>query len=384
MLLLLYLSIKRKIKTDLITTLLLIACLTSALFCISVLLGYAQNTYLSERGINYSSTVTVDSDMSLDNAEIIADVEKINKQCGNKIANALYIAGSDDNVIVIGWYGNKISNWFPTTSSRFFTSEETAGCENVVYMPYVEHTYADDGSVSQQLIRRIGETVILDGEEYKIIETGWITADTFISSISSRSSQQLFSEQSKRDAKIRIIPYSTFMKKYRPSLILLHFQDMSYEELTQCCEMITKDSSLGPAYPPDTDSGQMLRSEKAQELIIALFLTSLAGITIIQLMNQWLRNNRKQYMIYMICGLSELQTLALTAAEWFAVFTVGVCLAELLHLSLLKPFSYLGAGHMPALSDILITAVLLYGLSTLIMAKQIKNLMRSASREEIS
>lgn len=372
MLLLLYLSIKRKIKTDLITTLLLIACLTSALFCISVLLGYAQNTYLSERGINYSSTVTVDSDMSLDNAEIIADVEKINKQCGNKIANALYIAGSDDNVIVIGWYGNKISNWFPTTSSRFFTSEETAGCENVVYMPYVEHTYADDGSVSQQLIRRIGETVILDGEKYKIIETGWITADTFISSISSRSSQQLFSEQSKRDAKIRIIPYSTFMKKYRPSLILLHFQDMSYEELTQCCEMITKDSSLGPAYPPDTDSGQMLRSEKAQELIIALFLTSLAGITIIQLMNQWLRNNRKQYMIYMICGLSELQTLALTAAEWFAVFTVGVCLAELLHLSLLKPFSYLGAGHMPALSDILITAALLYGLSTLIIAKQTK------------
>lgn len=381
MLSLLFSNLRRKIKTDTATTLLLIIGLVTSLFCISVLLGYAQTEYKNSRGISYRSTITIDPSNELNKQDLISRINKIEQKYSNEIINVLYISRLADGTVLIGWDGNEIIRWFPQASERFFTHDEISNCQNVVYMPLYEYYYDDEGNIRRNAEPILGTFTTIDSEKYKIIGTGWYQKHNIADSISSQSSQSIFQDHEQIDLKIRIIPYTTYNTKYRPEIVLIQFADESYSELTKYCNEINKEK-VGTAFVPDHNSDEMLAEKKMQKSVISAMLVIISGITILQLMYQWIKSSKKQCLVYLICGLTKTKTFLLIAAEWFIYFIVALFLTELLHFSLLIPLSNLGVSYMPNFFDMILAEMVLYLLTILFMFKPICKITNTDRNEE--
>lgn len=372
---LLIFSIKKKFKSNLSTVLILIAGIVVSILCINVLIGYAKNQYVSERGTADYSSVTINVDSSLGSQEFNTYAESITEQYKGKIDNALYIKELNDGTVLIGWQGYSPSHWFPTASSRFFNEEENANSEKVVYMSMndCEYKYDDNGNVIdvKEIKYKEGETYTIDSEIYTIIGIGWYVPYNFYRVVSDESVFNPFEDNNK---KIIILPYSTFLEKYHPQLMLIQFNDVSYADLTNICDTLNK-TSIGIAMLPKYNSDNMLAEKKLQRAIVGGFLAIIAGFTIIQILSLWLSDNKKQYEIYRICGLSKIKAFFIVAVEWLICIVVGTIFAVIINCIAIKPLSMLDAGYLPDIGDIVLTMVVVYLATLLASSKKIEKIL---------
>lgn len=373
-------SLLKKIKTDIITTSLILIGLITSLLCVSVLLGYAQTQYKNSRGINNYSTITIEPNKNYEVTSLLNDLNDYRAQCEGEIINILYLTRLHNDTIVIGWDGTEISRWFPTVSSRFFSEEEVNEAKNVVYVTYQEKIYDKNSSSVKYKNYTTGDTIILNHEKFKVIGTGWIEPFNIYGSISNYSTQTIISSNDSNLA-IRIIPYTTFYLKYSPDLILLQFADSSYNELIRYCNEIDH-MNIGKSFPPAQNSDKKLADKKTEMFILSMLLVSICVITITQIMQQWLINEKKQILVYMLCGLPKIKVFILICAEWLIYILFSLFISLILNHYLLTILSHFGVEYLPNFWDMLLISIGLLIFIVIIMIRRINCALDITKKED--
>lgn len=345
-------SIIRQIQRNKAVTLLLVLGITISMFCISTTQGVAQRFYGYISSWTEYSTITVD----LNGKNIKQFPDWLTSHYGEEIVNTLYLTKTDDNAVVIGWQGTEAGRWFPITSGRFFAQEEK--CENLIVLSEREQ--------SKTLER---EVVNICGVDMRIIGIGDFIPFHFSLGISPNSKQSLFDVQ---DCNIYIIPYETFLELYRPQQIVVQFaglnQQLTNTRIPEIQEYLGNDS----VYPPLKASDYALTEEQLRRALESMVLCLLAGVTIIQLMEQWLAFIRREIYVYRLCGMKQIRCILFVYAQWLLILVLSALLALGIHALCLPVLSYFDADILPNITMYTLLAAVVFTLSVAFTFRKVR------------
>lgn len=312
--------------------------MTAAVLCVNITLASAQNEYEGRLNVNFMSTIAISLDKeTMQNEEMY---NKINATSPSNLQNVLYVTKTADNTTLIGWQGFNPNNWFPHIDGRFFSYDEVKNKENAVYISSDEYgalfSSGDDG-----------EEIKIDGETYNIVGAGVLTPYNFMHPISDNSPQQIFVSAVSTDYSFRIIPYTTFFQKYSPELILVQYGGLSLAQLTEKAEMLKNCFENATVTLPRENSNNYLLIQKFVRGSIGIILSLLIYISVIGIMQEWLKINSKRYYVFVLCGATQRKIVFLILLEWFTYVTVAVFAAVGIQYCLLPFLTILKAGAMP-------------------------------------
>ena len=342
-------SLIRQLKRRPLTSMLLLIGVTVCIYCISVMLGYAAGQYLLATQSNDMSTLTFDpGEASAAQAEDVTTYAAGLSEYGTR--NILYFTKKSENEIIVGWDGIDGSMWFPVSTGRFFTQEDQNANSRVIFL-----------SASAQ--KETGESVQVGAHTYQVIGSDWIVPWNFGAGVSNRSGVRLFDNNS-MDTKYYIIPAGCYLKEFQPDQILIHYRQASYTDLTRYARTLAKKFPDSQAYPPNKDSSDLQKEAQIRYLKLGLLLCLIAGLTVLQLMMEWLKVYRKELYVLRICGMTQARCIALAYGHWLILFLLGVGTAVLLHRFSFPLLRDLCADQPPE-ADVLVISVSVLFLATL-------------------
>lgn len=367
----LYISCIRNAFKNKLLLLFVLLSMTAAMLCVNITLASAQHEYESTLGINYFSTITISADKEFAENEDIYDT--LTSLFPNNLKNVLYITKTPDNSTLIGWQGYNITNWFAHIDGRFFSYDEVESNEKAVYISFDEYGDLIKSGVSDDGIN-------IDGENYKIVGSGFLTPFNFMSPISEESPQKIFISKKSSDYSFRIIPYTTFFQSYSPELILVHFYSNTYSQLKEKAEILKECFSEAVITMPEENSNEYLFNQKAVRGSIGVILSLLIYISVIGIMQEWLKINSKRYYVFTLCGANQRKIILLILLEWLTYVTAAVLLALGIQYCLLPFLSMLKAGYMPTLTEVLVHLITFYLFIVLFSLKKIRKITDIKSR----
>lgn len=367
------LSLRQAIKSHKLLLSFILLGITAGMFCISMTLGSARGDYENSLNINYLTTVTVSFES--EDASRADAFSQMESGFQGELLNVLSITKAQDGTLLVGWYGSAQTHWFPHVNGRFFRQSEVKAGERVAYITHDEYT----GLVKEGRT----DTVQIDGLNYRIVGTGWISPFNLKYPISESSSQQLLQSEDNADYRFCIIPYSTFLKTYAPELILVQFDHMDYQTLEARCAQLAQMFPDAEVTMPSESSEHYLQAEKAKRSAIGALFAVIIGVSVLGLMMEWLKLNRKQYYVFLLCGATRRQTVGLILLEWFSYLLAGTCLAVGLHAAFLPWMDVFGAGYLPEWKDIVLFFLLFYGISVMASLKKIHSYVDILGKEDL-
>lgn len=345
--------------------------MAAAMLCVNITLASAQHEYESTLGINYFSTITISAQKGFAENEDIYNT--LTSLFSNNLNNVLYITKASDNSTLIGWQGYNITNWFPHNDGRFFSYDEVENNEKAVYISFDEYGDLIESGVSDDGIN-------IDGENYKIVGTGYLTPWNIMSSISEESPQKIFVSEKSRDYSFRIIPYTTFFQSYSPELILVQFDNITHSQLIEKAEILKECFSEAVVTLPGENSNEYLFNQKAVRGSIGVILSLLIYISVIGIMQEWLKINSKRYYVFALCGARQNKIVSLILLEWLTYLTVAALMALGIQYCLLPFLTMLRAGYMPTFAELLVHLITFYLVIVLFSLKKIRKITDIKSR----
>lgn len=168
-----------------------------------------------------------------------------------------------------------------------------------------------------------------------------------------------------------------------PELILVQFDHLDYESLAARCAQLARMFPDAEVTMPSESSDQYLQAEKAKRSAVGALFAVIIGVSVLGLMLEWLKLNRKQYYVYLICGATRRQTIGLILLEWFLYLLAGACLAVAIHAALLPWMKIVGAGHLPEWRDMAFFCLLFYLISVLASLKKIRSYVDVLGKEDL-
>lgn len=323
-----------------------------AIYCISVMLGLAVGQYRLSTGNNRYATMTVDPGNTILN-DMHSFSTTLDELSWNGIANVLYLTSLSDTNILIGWQGTTARRWFPITTGRFFNEAEQSAGTTVAFL-------SDNQTKNNLALKEIS----VGDHSYEIIGTGWITPINIAAALSSQSKMQLIRpEHTSQTLSFTILPFTCYQKEFQPSQILIHFNAATYAELQMYADKLSSKFPDSAFYLPDRNSDTLLKENQIKYGILGLFLCMIAGITVIQLMREWLGLYRKELYIYYLCGMPKCKCLALIYGHWLLIFISAAALALGLHYCTFPLLKVVHADYLPTPSVFLVSLLCLFTLS---------------------
>lgn len=327
--------------------------LTIACFCLSVAQGDAMQEFNTIAGWNEYATLTVDQGGGeFQDMDALADW--IDETYGDAVANVLYLGRDSSGIVYIGWQGTQASRWFAMSSGRFFTDEE-AGAE-VIFMQ-------DDDGASD------AETFTLNGRELRIVGRGGFFPFHFQIGISGEAPTQVFSSDNGagtgRGPVIRILPYRLFSQLFKPVQILIHFDKLDTREAGAAQKAIRERLPEARVFLPNHDPSPILTQKVLRGAREGLLLCLIAGVTILQLMFQWIGLLRKELYTYYLCGLTRGRCMLIVYGQWLIYLTVSAAAGAGAHRLSFPVLQYFEASVMPEWWAYLLLVGVLYLLSIL-------------------
>ena len=365
-------SLKRSIKAHWEMALFIVISVAAALFCVNILLGYAQTKYLISTGINYYSTLTIvdQGEMSvLEKVQSFVEENIVSENTDFQISNCLYFTVTEENIGVIGWHGDKQTRWFPHMSGMFFTEEQMKEGQNVIYLTSAEYMELED----KQWLR-------MDGVDYEIIGTGWIVDRNFMIAISEESSQKVFVERENKAYATeleglayvyRVIPYAAYVDRYEPDLMFLQFEYITNRQLRAVMDRLNSEFPQLDITMPAENSDEERDEQKRIYGIRGAILACLVWLILIIVVREWISVNRRGYRIFRICGAKRWQISGMLLLELGILFLVGMILALLSQKLCLKGLGHLNVKDMPTVAEAVLTALALYVLTCMASARKI-------------
>ncbi len=367
----LYISCIRNAFKNKLLLLFVLLSMTAAMLCVNITLASAQHEYESTLGINYFSTITISASKEFAENEDIYDT--LTSLFPNDLNNVLYITKTPDNSTLIGWQGYNITNWFAHVDGRFFSYDEVENNEKAVYITFDEY-----GALIKSGV--LDDGINIDGENYKIVGSGFFTPWNFMFSISEESPQQIFISEISRDYSFRIIPYTTFFQSYSPELILVHFDDVTRSQLKEKAEILKECFSEAVVTLTGENSNEYLFNQKAVRGSIGVILSLLIYISVIGIMQEWLKINSKRYYVFALCGARQSKIVSLILLEWLTYLTVAALMALGIQYCLLPFLTTLRAGYMPTFTEVLVHLITFYLFIVLFSLKNIRKITDIKSR----
>lgn len=367
------LSLRQSMKSHKLLLSFILLGITAGMFCISMTLGSARGDYESSLNINYLTTITLS--FNRDDPRRKEAFSQLDGSFRKELLNTLYLTKAQDGTLLIGWDGSGHTNWFPHGSGRFFRQSEVRAKEKVAYITSDE--YAELAKTGRT------DSVTIDGSEYQIVGTGWISPFNLKYPISEASTQQLLQSEDNADYRFCIIPYSTFLETYVPELILVQFNHVDYATLAARRTQLAQMFPDAEVTMPSESSDQYLQVEKAKRSAVGTLFAVIIGVSVLGLMLEWLKLNRKQYYVYLICGATRRQMIGLILAEWFLYLLVGTCLAVAIHAALLPWLKPIGAGYLPEWGDMAFFCLLFYICSILASLKRMRVYVDVLGKEDL-
>ena len=306
-------SIKKSVASHKGVTLFILLSISAALFCINAMLGYVETEYRDMRVMNSYSALTI---VSTRNEEIPVEEIKayIRGEEDLEIRNILNICLLPDEICLIGWEGYEQTKWFPHMTGHFFTEEQVAQAENVIYITSDE--YATLADVKNNRLE-------MDGETYQIVGTGWMVEKNFMDAVGTDSQQTIFQEKKGGGIyygeryKFRIVPYTTFNERYTPEMVLVQMESSSYRQIQELAERLTfKYPGLNVAMPRN-DSGEYRAERLKNDSKYIMLLVVLLWVTTVSVVREWILLNRNGYRVLGICGATKGQVKRLVLMELF-------------------------------------------------------------------
>ena len=343
-------------------------CISAALFCINAMLGYVETYYRGMRTSNSYSTLTIVS--SCDKEIPVEEIKAyIRGEEGMEIRNILNISLLPEQICLIGWEGYGQTKWFPHVSGSFFTEEQVVQSENVIYITSDEYATLDDTKNNH---------LEMDGENYKIIGTGWMVEKNFMDAIGESSQQTIFQEMKGGGIyygeryKYRIIPYTTFNERYTPGLVFVQMESASYRQIQELTERLTvKYPGLDVAMPRnDSDEYRAERLKNDSKYI--LLLAVLLWVTMVNMVREWILLNRNGYRVLGICGATKGRVKRLVLLELFLFVLLGEVIALVAQKAVLSSVGLPGVEQMPRLWEYLSGAAIWYGVTALGVRRMMK------------
>lgn len=356
--------VKNALKNKILLLFVLLS-ISAAILCVNITLASAQNEYENTLNINYLSTIAISFEDKTAQKEDL--YKTINSLFPANLRNVLYITKTSDNSTLIGWQGYNTSNWFPHTNGRFFSFDEVENNEKVVYITYDEYGKLVTSENSNKKIN-------IDGEIYDIVGAGWLTPFNFKNSISDESTQQIFVSDSSKDYSFRILPYTTFFKNYFPELVLIQFDNLTYSQLKEKMNILENSFSDAIITMPKENSDQLLFSEKAVRALIGILLSLLIYISIVGIMQEWLKINSKRYYVFVLCGARQIKIVFLILLEWLTYVIIALFLSLGIQFCLLPMLSTIGAGYMPTYIEVFAQLIVFYFFTISLSFKKIKKI----------
>ena len=143
----------------------------------------------------------------------------------------------------------------------------------------------------------------------------FLEAWNIYSPISNESPQTLFSMDN-MELEIVLFPYTTYLMRKNPELVLIHFPNSTYSELKRRKEQLEDICQNAIVTMPRSNTDIFLQEQVISRGKIALIFMAVIGITMIQLITEWIIGNYKQYVIFDQCGIHRTKILMLTLLEW--------------------------------------------------------------------
>lgn len=354
---LLFFKIKNTFCSNKLLTIIILLSITASLFCINVMLGYAEDRYRASYAASWFSTICINNVNNADYNEIRGS---ISEKYGYEIGSALCFSKLEDETILIGWEGSDPpSIWFPEMSGRFFTEDELGSTKELVYLS--RDVYKSNQQPS---------AVSIGDVDYEVIGYGWIITINFLAAVGERSSQTILSSVN-QDELFMIIPQLTYEQYgYSPEIILVHINEITYNQLAQLTADLQRDFPDIEFTQSDNNSDDMKTMQKIMYVPFGVVLSLIIGVSLIQMINVWLSETKKVTYSYIVCGTSRKRMLFILLAELLIFVAAGEILALTIQRLILPILSYIGVSYMPNVRDIIITAITAYVAIILLMFKR--------------
>lgn len=362
------LSIKKNVVSHKGITLFILLCISAALFCINAMLGYVESYYRGMRKMNSYSALTIVS--SRDEEIPVEEIKAyIRREEGLEIRNILNIRLLPEEICLFGWEGYEQTKWFPHVSGSFFTEEQVAQSENVIYITSDEYATLADAKDNR---------LEMDGETYKIIGTGWMVEKNFMDAIGEDSQQTIFQEKKGGGIyygeryKFRIIPYTTFNERYTPEMVLVQMESASYRQIQELTERLTvKYPGLDVALPgSNSDEYRAKRLQYDSKYIF--LLAALLWVTTVNMVREWILLNKNGYRVFGICGATKGRVKRLVLMELFLFTLFGELIALVVQKVVLSSVGLPGVEQMPRLWECLSGALIWYSVTVLGVLRMMK------------
>lgn len=276
---------------------------------------------LQQASSSYTSICITPSDSSIA-ADTLAFFES--SPLGEMLnAFVIDLDASGERPQMIGWKGTAFTRWHALEAGMsFFDERQVESTEHIAIM-----------GVTSLGSRPSEQTV--NGITYSIIEHGSLSTRVLLRRFPNQF--DFYVDEYGSDNEL-IIPYRTFFADgFVPDAIVLDMKEALSGSDTAIIERIA-------AYFPNCDihlvgsSAQTRARAKEYEQMQSLFLgvSLLSALSVFTFFNGWIRQNARQYQIYLLCGATRAKVFLLLLLEW-GVLTVVTCVMAYLALMAATP-----------------------------------------------
>lgn len=351
-----FIKLKHSVYSTKLLSLIILMSTVASLFCVNVMLGYAEDLYRSSYDASWYSTIC------------ITNIPDQYDEIKNSIASThQYEVGSVlaftkvDNIIVVGWDGtDSPDRWFPGMSGKFFSEEQLAGSEDIAYLSY--DLYSDMEEKSK---------ISIYNNEYDVIGYGWIIGYNFEQAIGKNSSQSIIDSSDEKNYYM-VIPRLTYEKQeYIPEMLLMHINEISNKQLGNLVESLQEEFPTVEFTQSDNNSDIMRTSEKIKYVPFGIVLAIFIGISLVQMFAVWFDETRDVSKAYVICGMPRKKMIFLMSLEILFFVVCGEGIALLIQWLTIPILTYMGVSYMPNFGDVFVTATAAFLILVILMLKKI-------------
>lgn len=338
------------LKTDLYRKKGLLVILLSGIivtmYCICAMLGTAVGEYRIVQNWNdYTSLIVNPStELPLDRTRIS---ENITRKNNKDIANIIYLTRGENGIYIIGWDGTEQNRWFPHSSGRFFTEEEVQSGTNLAYVSegYQEYDQSEE-------IRIMDDT-------YQVIGVGWMVSYNFTSMVPDESRVRLFTEPTPYDDgssgktreqyfKFIILPAVCYLRNFEPDQILIQINNADNKKLNEYKGKLEKVFPEAQVCLPKQTPEVELKEKTLLYIRRSLILSLIAGLTLFQLVIQWVRTSLREFSVYYLCGMTSKDILWMIYGRLLCYYLAGGIVAALLHRVTLPVLQFIYREEVPS------------------------------------
>ena len=196
-------------------------------------------------------------------------------------------------------------------------------------------------------------------ETYQVIGVGWMVSYNFTSMVPDESRVRLFTEPTPYDDgssgktreqyfKFIILPAVCYLRNFEPDQILIQINNADNKKLNEYKGKLEKVFPEAQVCLPKQTPEVELKEKTLLYIRRSLILSLIAGLTLFQLVIQWVRTSLREFSVYYLCGMTSKDILWMIYGRLLCYYLAGGIVAALLHRVTLPVLQFIYREEVPS------------------------------------